>query len=121
MLRAYLRTRLHKLEACCAAVLADQSMQTRLSQRELQYAQVCFGTHSILTFSADFLRAPIFSQLPSPGAVLMVCIMVLICQKLTVSTSQSAVKDYISMLTSKLRCMCGDCSRRLARTCATTS
>ena len=40
VMRAYLRTRLHKLEACCAAVLADQSMQTRLSQRELQYAQV---------------------------------------------------------------------------------
>lgn len=40
VLRAYLRTRLLKLEACCAAVLADQSMQTRLSQRELQYAHV---------------------------------------------------------------------------------
>ena len=39
VMRAYLRTRLLKLEACCAAVLADQSMQTRLSQRELQYAQ----------------------------------------------------------------------------------
>ena len=40
VLRAYLRTRLLKLEACCAAVLADQGMQTRLSQRELQYAHV---------------------------------------------------------------------------------
>jgi hypothetical protein len=40
VLRAYLRTRLQKLEACCAAVLADQIMQTRLSQRELQYAHV---------------------------------------------------------------------------------
>ena len=40
VLRAYLRTRLQKLEACCAAVLADQLMQTRLSQRELQYAHV---------------------------------------------------------------------------------
>lgn len=40
VLRAYLRTRLLKLEACCAAVLADQAMQTRLSQRELQYAHV---------------------------------------------------------------------------------
>lgn len=43
VMRAYLRTRLLKLEACCAAVLADQSMQTRLSQRELQYAQVSRG------------------------------------------------------------------------------
>ncbi|CAL5224587.1 g7294 [Coccomyxa viridis] len=42
VMRAYLRTRLHKLETCCAAVLADQSMQTRLSQRELQYAQDLF-------------------------------------------------------------------------------
>ena len=49
VLRAYLRTRLLKLEACCAAVLADQGMQTRLSQRELQYAHVSLCIHSKFT------------------------------------------------------------------------
>lgn len=40
VLRAYLRTRLHKLERHVTAVLDDAQMQSRLSPRELQYATV---------------------------------------------------------------------------------
>ena len=72
-MRAYLRTRLHKLETCCAAVLADQSMQTRLSQRELQYAQVRFlCTLSIHDFGHDVGRVSVRRQVLSSGAALWV-------------------------------------------------
>ncbi len=40
LLRAYLRTRLHKLERHVTAVLDDPAMQARLSPLELQYAKV---------------------------------------------------------------------------------
>lgn len=40
LVRAYLRTRLQKLERHITAVLDDPDMQARLSPRELQYAKV---------------------------------------------------------------------------------
>jgi hypothetical protein len=40
VLRAYLRTRLYKLERYVTAVLDNPQMQARLSPRELQYATV---------------------------------------------------------------------------------
>lgn len=43
LLRAYLRTRLHKLERHVTAVLDDPGMQAHLSPLELQYAKVCIS------------------------------------------------------------------------------
>ena len=43
LLRAYLRTRLDKLERHVTAVLDDPAMQARLSPLELQYAKVCIS------------------------------------------------------------------------------
>ncbi|EIE19067.1 GINS complex, Sld5 component [Coccomyxa subellipsoidea C-169] len=58
LLRAYLRTRLHKLERHVTAVLDDPAMQARLSPLELQYAKDYFvktGLH---------LKDAVLSHLP---------------------------------------------------------